>query len=100
MIDFNNIKKIVRVRKLELKEGDVFLRDLSSAEITRLSDSEYKKKKPDMEKILTSLLSAMICDEKGELLNLDIKVFEEMPKSMLEEIMLEVQSIITGEKKS
>ena len=100
MIDFNNIKKIVRVRKLELKEGDVFLRDLSSAEITRLSDSEYKKKKPDMEKILTSLLSAMICDEKGELLNLDIKVFEEMPKSMLEEIMIEVQSIITGEKKS
>jgi hypothetical protein len=100
MIDFNNIKKIVRIRKLELEEGEVFLRDLSSAEIARLSDSEYKKKKPDMEKIFKSLLSAMMCDEKGKLLNLEMEVFENMPKSMLAEIMLEVQSIITGEKKS
>jgi len=100
MIDFNNIKKVVRVKKYKIEEGEFFLLDLSSAQISRLSDSEYKKKKPDMEKIFKALTSAMICDEKGNLLNLDLEVFEDMPKSMLAEIMLEVQALILGEKKS
>lgn len=100
MIDFNNIKKVVRVKKYKIEEGEFFLLDLSSAQISRLSESENKKKKPDTEKIFMALTKAMICDEKGNLLNLDLEVFEDMPKSMLTEIMLEVQSLILGEKKS
>jgi len=100
MIDFNNINKIVRVRKFEIEEGEFFLRDLSSAEIARVSASENKKKKPDMEKIFLALTKAMICDEKGALLNLDMDTFEAMPKSMLVEMMTAVKSLVAGEKKS
>ncbi len=100
MIDFNNIQNIIRVKKFELEEGEFFLRDLSSAEIAKISDSENKKKKPDMEKIFMSLTSAMMCNEKGDLLNLSKATFEKMPKSMLVEILSEVKNLISGQKKS
>jgi len=97
MINFKNIKVI---KTLSLEQGDVHFLDQSSASIKRLTESEAKKKKPNPEKVMLTLLDAMLCDEKGKLLNYSKADFEEMPRSIFQEIALFCQSLAMGEKKS
>jgi hypothetical protein len=97
MINFKSLKVI---KKLSLDQGDIYFLDLSTASIKRLTESELKKKKPDQEKLILVLLGAMLCDEKGKLLNLSIEDYEEMPKSIFVEIVNFSQSLAMGEKKS
>jgi|TARA_R110002167_G_scaffold361826_1_gene580461 hypothetical protein len=95
-----NFKNLVVIKTLHLDQGDLYFLDQSSANIKRLTEAESKKKKPNPEKIILSLLDAMLCDAKGKLLNLTREDFEEMPRSVFQEIALFCQSLAMGEKKS
>jgi hypothetical protein len=97
MIDF---KKLVVVKTLTLEQGDVHFLDLSAAKIKSLTAPELKKKKPDVEKMLLAFLDSMLCDEKGALCNLSKEDYENMPRSVFQELALFAQSLAMGEKKS
>jgi len=97
MINFKTLKVI---KKLSLEQGDVYFLDQSSASIKNLTESESKKKNPNQEKIILDLLGAMLCDKDGNLLNLTREDFEEMPRSIFQEIALFCESLVIGEKKS
>jgi len=97
MIDF---KKLVVVKTLTLEQGDVYFLDLSAAKIKSLTAPELKKKKPDVEKMLLSFLDAMLCDKEGALCNLDKEDYENMPRSVFQELALFAQALAMGEKKS
>lgn len=95
-----NFKNIVVIKTLSLEQGDVYFLDLSSAKIKEITSKESKKKNPDQEKIILDLLGAMLCNEKGKLLNLTREDFEGMPRSIFQDIAQFCQSLVMGEKKS
>ncbi len=97
MIDFKNLKVI---KTLSLEQGDVFFLDLSTEDVEKITSSEMKKKKPNVEKVLLDLLGASLCDESGKLLGLEEKDFRQMPRSIFQAICIFIQETISGEKKS
>lgn len=97
MIDFKNLKVI---KTLSLEQGEVHFLDLSTEDVEKITSTEMKKKKPNVEKVLLDLLGASLCDENGALLGLEEKDFRQMPRSIFQAICLFIQETISGEKKS
>lgn len=95
-----NFKNLIVIKTLSLEQGDIHFLDLSTTSIKRLTEAENKKKKPDIEKVILSLLAAMVCDDKGKLLNLSKEDYEEMPRSVFQEMAIFCQTLVMGEKKS
>lgn len=95
-----NFKNLIVIKTLSLEQGDIHFLDLSTTSIKKLTEAENKKKKPDIEKLTLILMGAMICDEKGNLLNFTKKDAEDIPKSILAEMVSFTHSVAMGEKKS
>tara|TARA_B110000908_G_C10247025_1_gene449476 strand:+ start:1336 stop:1620 length:285 start_codon:yes stop_codon:yes gene_type:complete len=94
MIDFRNVKR--RIKKHTVEEGEFFLRDISSAEAKDLAEGAGD----DAEKIIAVFLQALMCDEKGELLNLSLDDLKNVGSGLLKDVVTAVMAIIHGEKKS
>jgi len=94
MIDFKNVKR--RVKKFTVEEGDFYLKDISSAEGKEIAESAGD----DENLIMGSFLRALMCDDKGELLNLSDDDLTNIPVGLLQDIMKAVQKVMYGEKKS
>ncbi len=98
MIDFR--KKITRIKKYSVEEGDFYLKVLSSAEIKKVySDNEDNEKESSIESIMKNLIDISLCDEKGDLILLTIEELEELPRSLVKDIADALQNML-GEKKS
>jgi len=98
MIDFKNINKIPkRVTKHTVEEGDFFTVSISALEKEDLFE---KNKKASQEKLLTILLGAILCDEKGELLKLSLNDLKSLPDALFQDMINVCTNKITGEKKS
>ena len=93
MIDFRNVKR--RIKKHTVEEGEFFLRDISTAEGKKIADDAGE----DPEKLLAAFLQALMCDEKGELLNYSIDDLTNFGSMLLQDVMAAVMVIIHGEKK-
>ena len=100
MIDFN--KPITRIHKFTLKEGDFYLKDVSSAQCKDFSDKTGldDDKEGSLAEFLTLLFDNMICDENGVLLNLSKDKLSLLPKSLVRDITEKITEIVLGEKKS
>jgi hypothetical protein len=94
MIDFRNVKR--RIKKHTVEEGDFYLRDISTAEGKQIADQAGDK----LDEQIAAFLQALMCDEKGELLNLSIDDLQDIGGSLLHDVMAAVEAIIHGEKKS
>lgn len=94
MIDFRNTKR--RIKKFEVEEGEFFLRDISSKEGKEISKKAGKKD----DQQLAAFLKALMCDEKGELLNLTDDELTEIGIGLMQDVVKAVSAVIHGEKKS
>ena len=94
MIDFRNVKR--RVKKFEVEEGEFFLRDITSKEGKEIAEKAGKR----VDKQLAAFLQALMCDEKGELLNLSDDELTEVPVGLMQDVTAAVSALVHGEKKS
>jgi len=94
MIDFRNVKR--RVKKHTVEEGEFFLRDITSKEGKEIAEKAGKR----VDKQLAAFLQALMCDDKGELLNLSDDELTEVPVGLMQDVTAAVSALVHGEKKS
>lgn len=98
MIDFKNINKIPRrIVKHTVEEGDFYTKSISALEKEEAL-KEFKDL-PDDEMII-KMMGMVLCDEKGNLLNLTLDQFKSMGDALFADIVRAVTQSMTGQKKT
>jgi len=98
MIDFKNPSEIKRrVIKHKVDEGDFFTLSISALEKEEIYENNKDKSE---EELIVIVLSKILCDEKGELINLSIEDLKALPDALFKDMIKACMGMVIGEKKS
>ena len=96
MIDFKNISKLNLTKKYSYNGNDYFLRECSQKQFEEVSE----KCGEDGEALMLNMWSLMLCDDKGNLLNLDEECISDIPTGLRADICRNMISLAEGKKKA
>jgi hypothetical protein len=98
MIDFKNIDKIPRrITKHTVKEGDFYTKSMTSLEKETIAN---KYEGGSDEEMIVAVIDKILCDDKGEELNLTLAQLKDLPDALFADITKACMGLVVGEKKS